>query len=433
MQPYSRYRDIPQGNQHGTRTIFGSLQYGDRSNGRVVILDTVGNRQGDNIFIMDKDRTKGGTITGAKIGSDISWKDFPFSLNPDSGVPAAQFPFNEVSQTYIGFNRVNPSRKSQSLVTSFVELRDLPKMLRFAGRILQNPSTSKAMVYAAFGLGFDRLDTDNGVTIKRLSRAQRRAMKRAFLLPEQQGGLSAARALAAANLAWQFGWRPIIEDIIGITKLQKSIAARRRELNHLYSGRGLKTKKELFKSIQHSFGYTTIESVGAAFIDAPTQYYASNIAWVTARFRPRVQCPLPPTDFQIGAALLGLSPYGVGQAAWELLPWSWLIDWFTNVGAILDSTSNSFGADLVSLNNMRSSVRYARSPDFFQGFFPDTGGVQVTACEREKSVKQRSVGLAGLQALDVHLPLLGENQLSILGSIAMLRGNKTFPFIPNLR
>jgi hypothetical protein len=32
---------------------------------------------------------------------------------------------------------------------------------------------------------------------------------------------------------------------------------------------------------------------------------------------------------------IGLDPGNISSAAWEAIPWSWLIDWFANVGEYL--------------------------------------------------------------------------------------------------
>jgi hypothetical protein len=112
-------------------------------------------------------------------------------------------------------------------------------------------------------------------------------------------------------------------------------------------------------------------------------------------------------------AVSGLSVEGMAAGAWEVLPWSWLIDWFTNIGDFMLQNSNTIPASLAECCIMRKTVTVNRHIPFNLPAGVSGGeGVQTL------TNLSRIVGVAFPQA---HLPFISAGRLSILGSLFIQR------------
>lgn len=273
-------------------------------------------------------------------------------------LPISGMPSESASATTL-LARTNPGRASVSIPVFVGELRDLPHMLKVVG------------------------DT----------------------LPKKAAHL---------NLSWQFGWKPLISDLRKMLDFQATVDKRARELSRLYSKGGLKRRMNLGT---WGVASTTTEFVDTA-MDASLTYfvhkYTSAKRWGTVRWLPTDR-PATIDAVQLKKlarkAVFGLSIQGVD--AWNLIPWTWLIDWFSNCGEYLEAHNNRIPCTHQGVNIMTSkstTVHMLRR----DGLTTVKGGTSL----QQIVTKSRSLPAAGLTAT---LPNLSARQLSILGSIAILR------------
>ncbi len=128
---------------------------------------------------------------------------------------------------------------------------------------------------------------------------------------------------ASDYLEGTFGWTPLVQDI------QASLGALGRDPPNGYFSARSKT------------------SVGSSYVEGPYPgYYTKTIttagnAWVTVG--GIVKCNSPNTFLTNRLGLLNLP--GV---AWDLVPWSFVVNMFTNMGQLVNSVSDFVGIDLVS-------------------------------------------------------------------------------------
>jgi len=232
----------------------------------------------------------------------------------------------------------------------------------------------------------------------------------------EDGVLSVAKAAAAANIALQFGWLPLISDLKKLIGFSEAVARRRKEINQLYSGNGLKRKIILQDSMVEKVTTTTIHSE-LGTVNAIVSARSRTRQWVTIGYKPRTPMHLPPTDAELARQVYGLTVHGVVSAAWETLRWSWFIDYFANIGDVIAFANNEL--DVLIRPNVMTHIRQ-------QAKFPTTvgNGKLVSAYIWVKESKKRTKGLPDLGAISVKLPILGDNQLSILGSLALLQGKR---------
>lgn len=151
-------------------------------------------------------------------------------------------------------------------------------------------------------------------------------------------------------LAVQFGWRPFINDLkdwwSSIRQIDKRIAALRK-LNGQWHRRG----GTLFEDS------STSTSSGTDNIITPGNYLTAkgwkvdtesiNKCWFKGSFRYFIPGLDDPRWGKLRAISelwdLSITP----ELVWELLPWSWLVDWFANVGTVISNWQSQISDQVV--------------------------------------------------------------------------------------
>lgn len=213
---------------------------------------------------------------------------------------------------------------------------------------------------------------------------------------------------AGLNLNYQFGWKPFMSDLFGLFDFSKSVTNRMKEIKALHEG-GLRRKRKLFSSqlkgglyrIAHSNGFLT-----------GNDWYEKITTWETRgyiRYFPASPPPLNEYDFR---QLAWDATFGFTldkSTLWEALPWSWMVDWFSDVGDMLSATRNIIPIthtipvlmDTVSTRTF-STVKYQ----------------EMSPWTSELVSKKRTRVTPTVQA---RLPILTGVQWSILGSLGITR------------
>ena len=233
-------------------------------------------------------------------------------------------------------------------------------------------------------------------------------------IPEllREEGNKIIRGLAAGNLAWQFGIKPVISDLKKLLNFSDEVAKRQRELEQLAKG-GLRRKRHLWSG-------STVSASPADIIAQSGDGFTLHLdVWKNTRREVWgfvVWTPDNPklmkSDLRAAArkAVLGLTIDF--STAWNAIPWSWLVDWCGNVGDILTANRNTIGATHGSIQLMTQTTTNAIARKNPSGVSFQNGGWVET------SKKRRTVSYV---PVDVQLPVLSLRQLSILGSIGVTR------------
>lgn len=177
---------------------------------------------------------------------------------------------------------MNPSKPLVDLPLFLFELKDFPRMLKDLGRVLQGRAKPA--------------DVPNG------------------------------------HLAYVFGWAPLVSDLLKLLKLQQSIEERKRYLQRLE--RGTRLKRNLFQGevqrVRQVDGYTI------SGVTADVEIIEHLKVWFTANAKLKI--PLTNADLEedrLIRLLLGATP--AASTLWNAVPWSWLVDYFVNVGDTLEA------------------------------------------------------------------------------------------------
>lgn len=181
---------------------------------------------------------------------------------------------------------LDPYRPHVDLPLFLFEFKDFPEMLRHAGRVL-----------------------------KRQARAS---------------------DLPGSYLAYHFGWAPLASDLLTLFKLSEEIEKKKRFLRRMSEGGGF--------SAGLGGGSELVSTGGTAYVPlsfmGPGKYAAKftyqierkTKAWVKTRAQLAGSLPPSPADLQRLSTRLTLGLSLRPAAVWDFVPWTWLIDYFANVG-----------------------------------------------------------------------------------------------------
>jgi hypothetical protein len=236
------------------------------------------------------------------------------------------------------------------------------------------------------------------------------------------------------NLAVFFGWLPLLRDTQELYNSQRTLQAR---LKQLIRDNGRPVRRE-FRSDKHSFDHKTILSQGTSdhYPDGMTPNHVTQVygggnwelshhemrkVWFSAKFRYW----LPPrtaelSEFQWQAALVrrlfGSKP--TPARIYKAIPWSWLIDWFANVGDNLANLDASVADRLINdyayvMCHQEAFTRYTATQRVKTGEDTFTSTTSVTDAGYSRKERDRAVPFGfGLKRSD-----LSPFQLTILGSL----------------
>lgn len=260
--------------------------------------------------------------------------------------------------------RTNPSRPAFNLPTFIGELRDLPHMFKVAGDTM-------------------------------------------------------LRKGANAFLSYQFGWKPLINDISKALDFSSAVRTRSDEWHRLYSDGGLKRRINLGVDIEQKKENDVVLHSSNGFVVASHTVITVRKTWATVRWRPDAGS-LPPTtkssSEKHARALLGLGVGGLIEGAWQLMPWSWMVDWFGNVGTFLQASNNTIGASPGLVNIMTTTTtnhQFSVKRDLSDGWIKG-GDCSATVTSKARSQSSGPTFTASI-------PNLSGRQLSILGALGIQR------------
>lgn len=229
-------------------------------------------------------------------------------------------------------------------------------------------------------------------------------------------GNNLLQRVANANLRYQFGLAPLASDLAKMTRLLTTVEKRLEEIKRLFGKKGLRRTVSMGEwSTSGTFG-TQLHSRGAdIYVQAP--YRSLVQKRVHCRWLPTVAIPnnlgVPQWVLdRLHGAMLGMTGRAWNSTKtsqlWNALPWSWLIDWFTNIGDLLEAQRNHVPAALDTLCVMT----HTQTVIFFPPLAYDNISFSGGGLELEEKRRQR-LSLAPA----AHLPFLSANQVGLLGSI----------------
>lgn len=216
---------------------------------------------------------------------------------------------------------------------------------------------------------------------------------------------------ARNELAYEFGVKPLLSDLKKLVNFTQEVTKRQEELEKLFKS-GLNRKRDLWSGSFSAGPLDIIAQSGDKLtIHLAVHKTTQRKVWGFVRWFP-TNPNLPKGDLRAWARKLTGGAVIDMSTLWEALPWSWLIDWCSNVGDILAANRNIIGASHSAIQLMTQTTTTA---DVTMNLPPETyspGGWS------EVSKSRRTVAYV---PVDFQLPMLTHKQLSILGSIGVTR------------
>jgi len=340
--------------------------------------DWVGAPWVDSPFSHDRGVAPRVTLNGTRTQSGLTYQsiDVPLDNSPLNYLVKPWF-YSTFTRTIppglaaMAVANANPNRPDVDLPVSIAELRELPSLLRDAAGIAH-------------------------------------------------GVVNRARAPAKANLMAQFGVLPILSDVVTLFDFAKRVDARETYLRELSAG----DKRIKRKLLVENWGVIVPNLI--PFSSNADNQTSTNKCTVTAdvtrtfwyTMRASLLDVLSERDLQDLAPqlLLGMSTVTAKQL-WELVPWTWLIDWFSNTGSILAAYRGGLRWQWSALNIMyRTDYRMSVSfPNIRPGF--TISPVVPTSHAVSHNRIQPTVSIYPTW----RIPYLTGRQWSILSSLLILR------------
>lgn len=237
-----------------------------------------------------------------------------------------------------------------------------------------------------------------------------------------------SKAVADEWLNNQFGWKPFLSDCRGFIHTTHNLSdeiARVRQENGNYQfvgGTVTNSSEEETLSSSNTATYHYPTAIGSIWLSSPYGSYVAKVrttekSWFKAKMKyyiPSFSLPGWRGDLAIASHLYGLRI--TPTLLYEIMPWSWLIDWFTNVGSQIQNWESIY---LDGLHAKYACIMQTIS----RGVYIDStlnlsgGAVSCTFAE-EQVIKRRSSAMSPFGwAVDKNS--LSNWQKSILGAIGL--------------
>ena len=222
------------------------------------------------------------------------------------------------------------------------------------------------------------------------------------------------------HLAYQFGWKPLFNDLVQLLNLADDIQRRKLQLMKAMNKGGLRMERSLgsFDLPRMFYGepYMFEKPVGSLpnMFSANASWDGYEKAWFSARIAV-IPSKLPSGNLETIAARAALGLNFSAGTIWEMLPWSWLIDYFSNVGDVLNA-GRGFIPHTVTHLNVMVYQEYRRSLSKVSSECSYTGGTgKVTRKNRSQP---------SLVPRLVFKPFLTNGHKAILGSLIVAKALK---------
>lgn len=253
----------------------------------------------------------------------------------------------------------------------------------------------------------------------------RDAIRRARNLANSAGGdrtrdvlnyLKNPRKPAEDYLNYKFGWAPMVGDIQNLLQIQEWLDKRMKNFKQYQRYGGLVTRGELGELESKHNGRSDQGSFSFFFHRHYTQK-----RWFSARWK--VDSPREFEQPLLGHQELWSQSLGLDfrlSTVWNSLPWTWLGDWFGNVGSLLTLDENQCGVKFdsaVICTHTKSSEKatVVRAP---------VGTSAHGTLHRVKETRNRVIFSPNLLKPNLGLDYLGPGQLTTLSALNVVRNGR---------
>lgn len=325
-------------------------------------------------------------IPGSPTNSgEYNWASaLPASGYPSPELVYSQYPVNWDDLMTQALANANPNRSFVDLPLFVFELRELPRLFR------------------------DTIDF-----AQKLGRSDWK-------------GLTNVPQLGKTNLAYRFGLKPMISDMIELFNFTEIVAKRIKELRDMHAGARIERSLGVYSlpggnyTTSSAWNYNPRCDVSGNILakasNGPIPFTGERSVWYTMDVELLTDLPKSLEDLKGLAARSALGLDLDLTFAWNALPWTWLIDWFSNFGDFISLTRGTIQWQHRNLNIMVHD-RYQA-----QILWQKAAGVSGPDSSLvTKEWKRREFWPAPYAWPTITIPILSKTQLGILASLAVTR------------
>lgn len=215
--------------------------------------------------------------------------------------------------------------------------------------------------------------------------------------------------LAVNNLKWQFAIKPLISDLTALLNFSDEVDKRQKELDSFFES-GLRRKRDLYRGSSTTVTNTITQSGYDHYFVVESQVSTRSRSWGFVEWFPSDITIMKGDRRELARkCVLGLTIDF--STAWNAIPWSWLIDWCSNVGDLLTASRNLVGAvhgPVQIMEHIKTDALHKTTS--WPGVAPGAWSLET---KRRTSIVNVPIS--------AQLPILSLRQISILGSIAVTR------------
>lgn len=157
-------------------------------------------------------------------------------------------------------------------------------------------------------------------------------------------------------LTWQWALRPMLNDLVSAVRLQKAIAQRVKDHTRKHRTKRASGRLPTEVYLDDPGSLTFNQSIGGSktcWGDYSVELSKAE-CWFTARIEPLIEL-----DELLAQSVSYRHSYGFGRdgvnAAYNLMPWSWLIDYFSTLGSLIELRHNQMPYEVKSVCLMARS------------------------------------------------------------------------------
>lgn len=226
-----------------------------------------------------------------------------------------------------------------------------------------------------------------------------------------------ARRTGSRWIGYNFGIKPLVDDIVKSLYMSTQITKRIDELNRLYGSTGLRRTVRIGEYEATSVDHIYLNSANGILVHKDVTTHTRVIRKCHIRWAPSTPVGLRPRPRILNAwakrAVMGLTIDW--YTVWELLPWSWLIDWYKDCGAYLRATRNIIPARVTGVYPMKHTV----TERTFNGHTASSTSTSITSGKLSLETKVRTVSAVNPSAADFEF--LNGSQIGILAALGASR------------
>lgn len=231
---------------------------------------------------------------------------------------------------------------------------------------------------------------------------------------ERKAKRSATSEFHGTSVDYNFGWDLLYRDVSNMFRFADQVNQRVKQLTAARGVSGSRGRLGIWEDVNYKEQLNQLVLAASPYIFADVLTYTHRRMWASVRWK--ADSPgLPSADQTLADARRIVHGWRLSPAdVWELVPWSWFVDYFVNVGDYLEATTNSLG---ISAHNgcvmLETQTRIEHRIRSVQTQVP---AWQVVPMECRLVTKVRQPTNPSLSFHSV--PFLGPKQLVTLSAIA---------------